>query len=530
MAVDRATALRETEKLLRTGKLRDAIDVYLRILAEHPEDAETSKLLGQLYLRVGDPDKAVERLAAAADLLRRDGDREGAAALCSKIVAVRPDHEYAALQQGEMALAEGRTADACAKFAAVADAREARGDRRGAGELRIRIAALDPKNVDAHLRAARARLELDPRSAFSSGVQAGTQPHERAKPETIPAAASPKVQVRPRPAEAKADMKKAIGSSRARLVVTGIALIALVSGGTLIGRWYFVPQANAAVTGTLVVDSNPASVDLIVDGQRRGATPWRGALNPGKHTIELVNGERRRTLSVTIAAGSETAQFIELPQAAPQHGRLVVRTDPPGAEVSVDGQAQGTSPLTVADLTPGIHTVALVSRLGSMTQRVTIEAGATASLVVPLGAPQGAPVSGWISIAAPVDVQVFEDQRLLGSSKTDRIMVPVGRHDLEFVNEALGYRGTRTVQVSAGQVSVVRPEWPKGSVALNAQPWAEIWIDGERVGETPVGNLSLPIGPHEVVFRHPELGERRYNAMVTSAAVTRLSVDLRKKS
>ena len=45
-------------------------------------------------------------------------------------------------------------------------------------------------------------------------------------------------------------------------------------------------------------------------------------------------------------------------------------------------------------------------------------------------------------------------------------------------------------------------------MALNAQPWADVWVDGERVGETPIGNVAVPIGPHEVVFRHPQLGEQ----------------------
>ena len=34
------------------------------------------------------------------------------------------------------------------------------------------------------------------------------------------------------------------------------------------------------------------------------------------------------------------------------------------------------------------------------------------------------------------------------------------------------------------------------------------------IGETPIGNYSLPIGSHEVVLRHPELGERRQTVMV----------------
>jgi hypothetical protein len=128
-----------------------------------------------------------------------------------------------------------------------------------------------------------------------------------------------------------------------------------------------------------------------------------------------------------------------------------------------------------------------------------------------------------------VDVQLFEDQRLLGSSRSDRIMVSVGRHRLEIVNETLGYRATRTIDVAPGQVSPITLELPKGSIAINALPWAEVWIDGQKVGETPIGSLSLPIGPHEIIFRHPELGEQRRRTTVTLGAEARVSADLRTK-
>ena len=37
------------------------------------------------------------------------------------------------------------------------------------------------------------------------------------------------------------------------------------------------------------------------------------------------------------------------------------------------------------------------------------------------------------------------------------------------------------------------------------------------------------IGVHEVVFRHPELGERKASAIVTTGAPARLSIDMRSK-
>ena len=66
-------------------------------------------------------------------------------------------------------------------------------------------------------------------------------------------------------------------------------------------------------------------------------------------------------------------------------------------------------------------------------------------------------------------------------------------------------------------------------MALNAQQWADVWIDGERVGETPIGNVSVPIGPHEIVFRHPQLGEQVVRATVTAGEAARVSVDMRKR-
>ena len=207
-----------------------------------------------------------------------------------------------------------------------------------------------------------------------------------------------------------------------------------------------------------------------------------------------------------------------------------MRTEPPGALVTIDALPRGNSPITIGNLAPGEHAVVVSANGDSVTQSVTIEAGMTSSLIVPIArARDVAAVSGWISIASPIDVQLFEGGRLLGSSQTDRIMVPSGTHQLELVNEALGYRMTRNVQVTPGKVAAVTVKLPMGSVAINAIPWAEVWLDGNKAGDTPIGNLPVTIGKHEVMFRNPELGETPQTVTVTITAPARLSVDMRKK-
>jgi serine/threonine-protein kinase len=75
----------------------------------------------------------------------------------------------------------------------------------------------------------------------------------------------------------------------------------------------------------------------------------------------------------------------------------------------------------------------------------------------------------------------------------------------------------------------MRLEWPRGTMAINANPWAEVLVDGNRVGETPIGSVTVPIGSHEIVFRHPELGERRMSVTVTARETLKVGIDLRSK-
>ena len=317
--------------------------------------------------------------------------------------------------------------------------------------------------------------------------------------------------------------------SRVKLAAAAALLIGVTSAITLGALRYMAAPVAADGMGTLLVQTNPSGASVDIDGQPRGMTPLSIDLSPGRHTLKLANEGNVRSMPITIMAGGQVSQLIELPRAASLLGELQVRTDPAGAQVTVDGHLYGRSPVTVEGLAPGAHAVLLENELGSVTQDVKIEAGTTASLVVPMGAPKNAPVSGWISVNAPTQLQIFEEGRLLGSSESDRIMVSVGRHELLLVNEAIGYSQAQVVNVTPGRLTPIKPRWPNGAMSFNAIPWAEVWIDGQQVGETPLANVSVAIGTHDVLFRHPELGEKHVRSVVTPAAPAKVSVDMRQK-
>jgi hypothetical protein len=107
-------------------------------------------------------------------------------------------------------------------------------------------------------------------------------------------------------------------------------------------------------------------------------------------------------------------------------------------------------------------------------------------------------------------------------------MLSPGNHELDFVNDQFAFRESSRMSVSAGRGGPVSLTIPRMAMNINALPWAEVYVDGTRVGDTPLANVMLPIGDHEVVFRHPQLGEKRQMARLTQREPLRVSVDMRR--
>ena len=329
-------------------------------------------------------------------------------------------------------------------------------------------------------------------------------------------------------------VKPASRSSWGTIALPLLAVVVIAQGG-LLAYWFVAGRAAAEPeSGSVAVTSDPSGSPVSVDGVLRGTTPFSVALRPGLHEIGVGAGAQLRSQIVNVTHGGDARIFFELPRGtesaavpiAAAVGGLQVATEPPGAKVLIDGEARGVAPLTVSDLKAGEHAVVVQGTGEPVSRTVTVQEGAVASLVVSMNS-ASAFASGWLAISG-VPVQIMENGTLLGSTETPRILVPAGSHELELTNAALGYRVTRTVQVVAGQTLSITLKPPLGTLSINALPWAEVWVDGKAAGETRIGNLSLPIGDHELLFRHPELGEQRKTVTVGALAPVRVGVDLRR--
>ncbi len=307
-----------------------------------------------------------------------------------------------------------------------------------------------------------------------------------------------------------------------------LVLLTLVAGGAV---WAFGTQAWQRSSGARVsIESTPPGAQVIVGGTLRGTTPLQIDMPAGDASILIKAGATERVLSLQLRGGETVRQHIEISPSAPSSaattvGTLEVTTEPGRVGLFIDGVAAGTTPLSATTLSAGEHIVSARFATGSVDRRVRVEAGKTSALhLIGPGGAAGS-VVGWLDVSSPLPLRILEDGRLLGTTDVDRVMLPVGSHTLRFVNEETGFEAGRTVTVTAGRPTAVPIAIPTGTIAINARPWAEVFIDGERIGETPLGNVARAIGRHEIVLRHPELGERRQSVVISLGAPTRVSVD-----
>ena len=320
------------------------------------------------------------------------------------------------------------------------------------------------------------------------------------------------------------------GSSISTVTIAFAVLGVLVVLGAMGYPWLTRQPATATSATPLVTEgaatiiSRPEGAQVFVDGVVRGVTPLRLSLPIGSYSLELQNGSARRSVPLTIEAGSTVRQYVDLAPGGNTTGQIEVTSDPAGANVSLNGELRGTTPLLIEAVAPGQYTVALTQGGTSVDRIVQVSAGTTAVVMASM-TPAGA-AGGWVTFDVPFEIQVLEGDRFLGTTATDRLMLPAGRHQLELVSEAFGFHATISAIVPAGRTTRLDVPLPTGTLSINALPWAEVWLDGKPIGTTPLGNLPVAIGNHEIVWRHPQHGERRQTVKITADASIRAGVDL----
>ena len=271
-------------------------------------------------------------------------------------------------------------------------------------------------------------------------------------------------------------------------------------------------------TGSLTVTSSPSDAVVIVDGYNSETTPFVfTGLTTGYHTVEVdYPGYEAYITDVYIENGAGMEVNADLVPLV-NYGSLFVDSTPGGADVYVDGNYQGTSPVTVSMVSEGAHQLELHLagyEVMTSTENVIGGQGTVVNLVmVPYSSSSD---TGSIDITSNMPgALVYLDGIYKGSIQYGTIFnviaVSPGTHTM--LLHLPGYTDvSQTVQVNAGQIADVNAVFTPspgaqqspataspatGSIVVTSSPsGGQVSVDNQFRGVAPVTIYNVAPGTH----------------------------------
>lgn len=127
----------------------------------------------------------------------------------------------------------------------------------------------------------------------------------------------------------------------------------------------------------VAIDSQPSGATVFINGRLAGKTPLRvSGLDAGAYSLRFER-EDCAPLTVPIVVGAGTTRLNEtLPDRGT--GTLKVSVEPAGAEVLLDGELVGHTPLDLSSVPSGSHDLLIrKTNFKTFTQRIVLDANAT---------------------------------------------------------------------------------------------------------------------------------------------------------
>jgi serine/threonine protein kinase len=277
-------------------------------------------------------------------------------------------------------------------------------------------------------------------------------------------------------------------------------------------RYSSMADFAAALRATLTDSVNPLSrsqaqkraTEVLDNTGSHGAmdpSPRRPPLNP----VKIFALAAVAVVTLGFGGGFLASRLGRKPQAAVNNkSALFVLSEPPNALVEVDGKAlPQTTPAAALDLQPGSHTLK-IQRVGTapVTQTVNLRAGERTAVQVTLP-----PVTHKVEVrSVPDGASVLLDGRLvLGETPTTIEVTDDDFHELRV--EKTGYETqTRPLTPDDKQTSLTislnQEKNPRGTVIVDGNSAAEVWIDDVNTGyTTPTLGIEVTAGAHTIDVR-----------------------------
>lgn len=166
-------------------------------------------------------------------------------------------------------------------------------------------------------------------------------------------------------------------------------------GVEIIADMRIKPSSN----GILSVYTYPAGSSVFVDGIMAGAGPlWLANVSPGVHALRVTASEYLDwNQQITVMGGGSVTYVTAALYPSwwtPMYGYVMVSSLPGNGAAYLDGVSQGSTPLTLSQVKPGVHTVRVeLAGYQPYEKQVNVMEGRTAYVIAQMGKDSITPMS-----------------------------------------------------------------------------------------------------------------------------------------
>jgi hypothetical protein len=124
-----------------------------------------------------------------------------------------------------------------------------------------------------------------------------------------------------------------------------------------------------------------------------------------------------------------------------------------------------------------------------------------------------------LNLTANLPAVAFLDGRRLGTLPLSRAKVPAGKHHLRVTATGLDALHEERLVLTGGAALTREVRFAKGKLNIDAEPWADVWVDGARMGQTPLAGREVWEGTHAVRLAGPA-GSKTLSVRVRAGRTT----------
>jgi len=247
--------------------------------------------------------------------------------------------------------------------------------------------------------------------------------------------------------------------------------------------------------GVLKITSNPAGASVWLNQEFVGTTPYETAeIAAGSYRVRIgKKGFADYNQSVTIRPNKTESISRTLTPV----GKLVVSSEPVGAEVLIDGKSAGKTSYTNSQIGVGEHKITIRNDgFKSFTSTIKIEANKTITISEKLN-----PLMGKIEILVrPYGSIYLNDQLKISDTNAPyQTELPGGTYNMKLVHPSLG---TLTKKIDITDESLKKYIFDFNRImklTIISEPNnCEIFVDGKSTGKYTPGQLKLKPGKHSI--------------------------------